>query len=324
MDLVATPKNPIPLGVSVGFLKGKGGVPLRFARWRSALKERHGTVCIFPGRSEFIEKYFEVVGELRRRGFAVAVLDWRGQGGSGRLLRNSLKGHVKSFNDYEDDVARFMNEVALPDCPPPYYALAHSMGGTVLLKAATMRGCWFSRMVLTAPMLEIVGLPMPSAAVSGATTGLSLCGLGRLAVPGGMKDYVANQTFEGNPLTGDHERFMRNLSVANAAPALAVGPPTIGWVRGALSAMAAVNSDRFPNRLRVPVLMLAAGDDRIVSSKATETFADRLKVGTQFLLRGSRHEILQERDLIREQFWAAFDAFVPGAVTSRLGEPIVA
>jgi lysophospholipase len=198
------------------------------------------------------------------------------------------------------------------------------MGGTVLLKAATMRGCWFSRMVLTAPMLEIVGLPMPPAAVSGATTGLSLCGLGRLAVPGGMKDYVANQTFEGNPLTGDHERFMRNLSVANAAPALAVGPPTIGWVRGALSAMAAVNSDRFPNRLRVPVLMLAAGDDRIVSSKATETFADRLKVGTQFLLRGSRHEILQERDLIREQFWAAFDAFVPGAVTSRLGEPIVA
>jgi lysophospholipase len=117
---------------------------------------------------------------------------------------------------------------------------------------------------------------------------------------------------------------MRNLSVANAAPALAVGPPTIGWVRGALSAMAAVNSDRFPDRLRVPVLMLAAGDDRIVSSKAIENFANRLKVGTQFLLRGSRHEILHERDLIREQFWAAFDAFVPGAVTSKLGEPIVA
>jgi lysophospholipase len=70
--------------------------------------------------------------------------------------------------------------------------------------------------------------------------------------------------------------------------------------------------------------MLAAGDDRIVSSKAIENFANRLKVGTQFLLRGSRHEILHERDLIREQFWAAFDAFVPGAVTSKLGEPIVA
>ena len=97
MDLVATPKNPIPLGVSVGYLKGKGNVRLRYARWPSALKERHGTVCIFPGRAEFIEKYFEVVGELRRRGFAVSVLDWRGQGGSGRLMRNSLKGHVQEL-----------------------------------------------------------------------------------------------------------------------------------------------------------------------------------------------------------------------------------
>src|SRR6188472_25201 len=176
MDLVATPKNPIPLGASTGFIEIRKGLRIRFASWQSVLKERRGTVCILPGRTEFIEKYFEVVGELRRRGFAVAVLDWRGQGGSGRLMRNSLKGHVRSFADYEDDVARFMNDVALPDCPPPYYALAHSMGATVLLKAATQRGCWFSRMVMTAPMLKIVGLPMPPAAVSGITTGLSLCG----------------------------------------------------------------------------------------------------------------------------------------------------
>jgi lysophospholipase len=324
MDLVATPKNPIPLSVSVGYLKGKGGVRLRYARWPSALKQRHGTVCIFAGRTEFIEKYFEVVGELRRRGFAVAVLDWRGQGGSGRLMRNSLKGHVKSFADYEDDVARFMNDVALPDCPPPYYALAHSMGATVLLQAATQKGCWFSRMVMTAPMLELVGLPIPAGAVSVLTTGLTFAGYGRLSVPGGMKDYRASQRFEGNPCTGDHERFLRNLSVVTAAPGLAVGPPTIRWVRSALAAMAAVKSDTFPDRLRVPVLMLAAGDDRIVSSKAIEDFADRLKVGAQLVLRGSRHEILQERDLIREQFWAAFDAFVPGAVTGKLGEPAVA
>jgi lysophospholipase len=179
-------------------------------------------------------------------------------------------------------------------------------------------------MVMTAPMLKIAQLPMAPRAMSVATTGLSLCGMGRFAVPGGMKEYLTNQRFEGNTLTGDHERFLRNLSVANAAPGLAVGPPTFGWVRSALAAMAAIESEKFPNRLRVPVLMLAAGDDRIVSSKVVEQFADRLKVGTQLLLRGSRHEILQERDLIREQFWAAFDAFVPGAVTSRLGEPVVA
>ena len=84
MDLVATPKNPIPLGVSGGYLEGKGSVRLRYARWPSALKERHGTVCIFPGRAELIEKYFEVVGELRLRGIgldeAVAELPRVGRG----------------------------------------------------------------------------------------------------------------------------------------------------------------------------------------------------------------------------------------------------
>jgi lysophospholipase len=317
MDLIATPKNPIPLGAATGYIEGKKGLRLRYARWPSALKERRGTVCIFPGRTEFIEKYFEVVGELRRRGFAVTVLDWRGQGGSSRLVGNSLKGHVRDFNDYEGDLARFMNEVVLPDCPPPFFALGHSMGATVLLKAATRKGCWFSRMVLTAPMLKIAQLPLPTWAVAKLTEGLTSCGFGRSVVPGGMKEYLASQSFEGNVLTSDRERFLRNQSVLAVAPKLAVGPPTFGWVSAALGAMAEIDNEGFPSRLRVPVLMLAAGDDRVVSSEAIEAFAMRLRAGAQIVLRGSRHEILQERDIIREQFWAAFDAFVPGATMSK-------
>jgi lysophospholipase len=317
MDLIATPKNPVPLGAMSGYIKGRRGASLRFARWPSSLRERRGTVCIFPGRSECIEKYFEVVGELRRRGFAVAVLDWRGQGGSSRLTRNPLKGHVRSFADYQDDLARFMTEVVLPDCPPPYFALAHSMGATVLFKSATMRGCWFARMVMTAPMLRIAELPVSPGVLSAFASTITLCGFGRVPVPGGMRDYLASQVFEDNLLTSDRERFLRNQSVLAAAPKLALGPPTIGWLRAALAAMADIASDSFPTRLRVPMLMFAASDDRIVSSLAIEELATRLKVGAQLVMRGARHEILQERDLIRQQFWAGFDAFVPGAALSK-------
>ena len=97
MDLIGTPKNPIPLGASTGFIEVRKGLRLRFASWQSVLRERRGTVCIFPGRAEFIEKYFEVVGELRRRGFAVAVLDWRGQGGSSRLTRQPAQRPRQRF-----------------------------------------------------------------------------------------------------------------------------------------------------------------------------------------------------------------------------------
>ncbi|HYH71301.1 MAG TPA: alpha/beta hydrolase, partial [Methyloceanibacter sp.] len=77
-----------------------------------------------------------------------------------------------------------------------------------------------------------------------------------------------------------------------------------------------ITSEQFPNRLRVPVLMFAAGDDAIVDPRAIEDLASYLKIGSQIVMRGSRHEILQERDAIRQQFWAAFDAFIPGATIS--------
>ena len=257
------------------------------------------------------------MGELRRRGFAVAVLDWRGQGGSSRLTRNPLKGHINDFAEYEEDLAYFMKAVVLPDCPAPYFALGHSMAAMVLFRAATRRGCWFTRMVMTAPMVRIEGLPMSHRMCGQLADGLTLLGFGKRLVPGDKTKYRHDPPFEGNPLTSDRERFARNQSVFEAAPELAIDAPTIGWLKAALDTIETVNSERFAPRIRVPVLMLVPGDDQIVSSKAVEGLAIRLRAGSQIVLRGSRHEIMQERDSIREQFWAAFDAFVHGVAMSK-------
>jgi lysophospholipase len=317
MDLIGTPKNPIPLGASTGYIEPRKGLRLRFASWQSVLRERRGTVCIFPGRGEFIEKYFEVVGELRRRGFAAAILDWRGQGGSTRLTRDPLKGHINDFAEYEDDLNHFMKSVVLPDCPAPYYALGHSMAAMVLFRASTKRGCWFTRMVMTSPMVRIATLPLSHKMCDRLTDGLTMLGFGKRAVPGDAIKHRQDPPFEGNRLTSDRERFLRNVSVLDAAPGLAVHSPTIGWLKAALDTIEIVDSEKFAPRIRVPVLMLVAGDDQIVSSKAVEALALRLRAGAQIVLRGSRHEILQERDGIREQFWAAFDAFVRDAALSK-------
>src|SRR5688572_6110332 len=157
MDLVSIPANPVPEGVVVGELKTPDGVSLRFARWDPP-PGRKGTVCLFPGRAEFIEKYFETVRDLRARGFAVATLDWRGQGLSERALSDPRKGHVGDFSEYEADLEVFMKEVVLPDCPPPLFALGHSMGGSVMLRVAQQGQRWFDRIVLSTPMIELAGL----------------------------------------------------------------------------------------------------------------------------------------------------------------------
>src|SRR6476469_10538635 len=110
MQLISIPANPVPQGATVGTLKTADGVMLRFARWEPP-PGRKGTVCVFQGRAEFIEKYFEVVRDLRARGFAVATLDWRGQGMSERALGNPRKGHVRNFGQYQIDLERFINEL---------------------------------------------------------------------------------------------------------------------------------------------------------------------------------------------------------------------
>ena len=101
-----------------------------------------------------------------------------------------------------------------------------------------------------------------------------------------------------------------------AAPHLAIGSPTIGWVAAACNSISIVNSPAFTESVKVPILIVAAANDEFVCSAAIERFASRLKNCAHIVIAGAKQEILQERDQFREQFWAAFDAFVPGSVSS--------
>ena len=312
MELVALAKNPAPSGATTGVFKSSGGVKLRFARWEPTRPPKRGTVCVFQGRGEFIEKYFEVVADLRRRGFAVATMDWRGQGGSERELLNPCKGYVRSFAQYDQDLAHFMKEIVLPDCQPPFIALAHSMGGHILLRNATLPGSWFSRMVLSAPMIAIAEarLGAPQAVSRVYAEVLGGIGLGSMYVRKGRDKPMELQPFDGNPLTSDRERYQRNRLVLEAAPPLGLGSPTVAWLRAALRSVARLTAPHYPFRVEVPLLLFAAGMDTIVSTQAIEEFALRLKVGTHVLIPQARHEILQETDELRQRFWAAFDAYL--------------
>lgn len=312
MELVSLAKNPVPSGATVGPFRGYDGAQLRFARWDATRMPRRGTVCLFGGRSEFIEKYFEVIADLRRRGFAVATMDWRGQGGSERMLPNPRKGHVRGFWEYDRDLVRFMKDIVLPDCPPPFIGLAHSMGGTILLRNATMPGLWFERIVLSAPMIKIheslLG-PRPLNALVYAELACTI-GMATAYVPGGTDDLETSRPFEGNVLTSDQERWQRTKAVLDIAPQLGLGAPTVSWLRGALRACRQLSDPDYPAKINVPLLMFAASEDTVVSTRAIETFASGAKVASCILMPGSRHEILQENDSVRTRFWAAFDAYL--------------
>ena len=311
MRLVSIPANPVPEDYICGTVRTSDGVDLRFARWAPP-PGRKGTVCVFTGRGEQIEKYFETVRDLRDRGFAVAMIDWRGQGGSARQLPEPRKGYVRRFSDYEIDVRSFMEQVVLPDCPPPYFALAHSMGGAVLLRVAHAGRRWFDRIVLSAPMIDLPG-HLTSFPVRALLHAMRLCGQGGRYIPGGNDQLTGVTDFIGNPLTSDPVRFARNVAILEEDPTLGLASPTVAWADTAFRAMHEFRAVNYPSGIRQPLLLIAAGDDAIVSTPAIEEFAYHLRSGSHLVIAGSKHEILQEQNRYRAQFWAAFDAFVPGS-----------
>lgn len=317
-NLISTARNPVPGGAITGTFLTQDGIEIRYARWRPATRRRRGTICLFSGRGEFIEKYFEVISDLRRRGFSVAIMDWRGQGGSQRLLLDPKKSHVVDFYDYQEDMRSFMREIVLPDCPAPFYALGHSMGAGILLHVAQLQNCWFDRMVLSGPMLEFTNLPLNYRLTEILVESLALMGFGDNYIPtGGHNTHkrvsVELGEFKGNLLTGDESRYMRNKDTLLGDQSLGLGAPTISWVHAAFKYMRIFSSLEFAEAIKVPLLIFSAGNDKVVSNQAIQEFATAARMSKLIVLPNSSHEIMQERDLLREQFWAAFDTFIPGS-----------
>lgn len=322
MDLFETPENPAPPDALVSVVRTRDGLRLRVARW--SRPSMRGTVLIAAGRSESIEHYFEVIASLLARRFAVVAFDWRGQGSSDRETRRRGRGHVSSFAAYHRDLQAVEDQILKPNAPRPWFAYGHSMGAAILLEQAHASTSPFERLVLSAPM---IGLPLRyKPGIRAVIRVLNLLGLGTAFIPGGSKRSLIERGFDGNLLTHDQRHFARVASIQRQNPKMTVGSPTVRWVASAFDLIERFADPRFSVETTVPILIVAAGADRIVDTAATERFAIRLKAGRCVTLPAARHQIFMERPDILAQFWAAFDAFIPGetAAATRPAEPVEA
>ena len=309
--LFETDANPIPHGIKAGLLETKGGKALRYAVLKTEVRPIRGTVVLLQGRNEFIEKYLETMTDLTARGFTVVTFDWRGQGGSYRLLKDRHRGYVRNFDDYSDDLNLILDQIALPDCPPPFYILGHSAGALVALSLMGKLTSRISRMVLCAPFMGLDGQRLSDDTIRRIASAFLWFGLGRIYASGGRK--LASRPFAGNPLTSDPARFMRNMEIPRLHPQIALGGPTVRWLWSSLETVRRINQPNFYNGSTVPVLIVAAGADRVTSTTVIERFVARTRNISLTTITGARHEILQETDFYREQLWSAFDAFSPGS-----------
>jgi len=286
------------------FFLERDGIQLRVLLARKPDIEPRGTIIISPGRTEFVEKYLEIIEDLLARRFAVLVIDHRGQGLSTRMLDEPLKSYVRRFQDYADDLGFIIDKLG-SHLPKPHIILAHSMGGCIALQSVISGTTKPSAVICSAPMLGLYDLQTPI--LRWTLTGLSMLGMSKNNIPFQGQQRGLPVAFKHNKLTSDIDRFTRWEAYFMNVPALRLAGPTLGWIKAALDSMRFVN--RNAAQVKTPTLIIAAGGDPIVDPSSNRDFAE--KSGADFkVIPGALHELFLEKDVYRDQFFDAVDSFL--------------
>jgi lysophospholipase len=314
------------------FFLAAGATRLRVARFEGG---GPGVCLLLNGQTEFIEKYFEVIDELRGRGFSVVTFDWRGQGGSDRLLPDRRKAHIDDFAEYDQDLDAVIREVMRPmvaSLPRARSAdgggtrstdqvrrtegeikpivIAHSMGGNILLRRLHDVQGEFAAAILSAPMVGIKPRGIPWWLVEKIADRLNRGGPSPDFIWGMAKRDQLKLPFVLQIVTSDAKRYARNQALLAADPELRLNGPTWGWLGAALHAIDLLKKPGYAETITTQALVIGAGRDRVCDTEAARAFATRMPNARYVEIAGAQHEILMERDPLRAVWWAAADAFL--------------
>lgn len=266
---------------------------------RSFLEARNKSLLfILPGRGESSLKYSEICYELRGHGFDIVVLDHRGQGFSERGDAPDGLGHVCDWNNYVNDVDEIVDHFKELKKYKRTIVLAHSMGGAISLAAKIKNPNFCDGMILSSPMLKVNTFNVPSFIARTALSGLTSTQL-RLAPVPFYRGQDALKVFGDNNLTSSRERFEFFLELRKKHPQIFVGAPTTQWVHEALKLNHFIWKKKAA--LDCGILIMQAGEERIVCNDTQDNFARHVGNCRLIKLKDSLHEILQERDDIRNR-----------------------
>lgn len=279
-----------PKGVEASWVTAADGTRLRMAVWPNGPK---GTVLMFPGRTEYVEKYGLVAQDLAAEGYGMVAFDWRGQGLADRPAHRRDMGHVVSFDEYRQDVAAFLKALAPLDLPKPWYMIGHSMGGCIGLRAL-YDGLEVDAAAFTGPMWGLQMAPLLRTLSPVIMKFAEPLGFGKIFAP--TTGPWEPLTFEDNTLTTDRDQFDYMSRQTDAHPELALGGPSLTWVKAAILETAELMQ---MDPLDLPTLAVVGTNERIVDIDAAKTRMASWPKGSYLSIEGGEHEVLMEAEALR-------------------------
>lgn len=267
---------------------------------------RRGALMFCNGRADFIEKYLEALCHWRDRGWSVTSFDWRGQGLSGRLAADAMFGHADSFDPWIADLAALVADWRREEAGP-HVIIGHSTGGNLVLRHLMERPGDADAAVLIAPLAGL-RVPLPGAMV--ACVARHHVGRGQGDVLAWGQTMTERNAARAAALTSDPDRYADEGWWWQQTPGLKLGGATWGWLAAAFESIGQIMRPGGAERVTTPVLLLAADQDRVVSTAAIRRLLARLPDARGRFFADAAHELLRERDAVRLPALAAIDAFL--------------
>ncbi len=300
-----------PADARFGAWTAPDGWQIRRMDWdRPRGAPKRGSLLFAGGRGDFIEKYLEAFAHWRERGWNVTAFDWRSQGGS---CGDAPPGRLESLDLLVGDCAALIADWRGED-EGPQVAVAHSMGGHVLLRTLAEKRPALDAAVLVAPMIAINSAPLPLFGASWLASAFSMFG---------GRDHPAwHQPAEAPPagsyrqsiLTGSAERYEDEAWWWKKQPGFNLGVPSWGWLDAAYRSSARLTPAALA-RVEVPVLLIGTERDRLVSPAAIRRAAGLIPKAELLMFDDAAHEILREADPIRLAAHERIDAFLDAHAT---------
>jgi lysophospholipase len=297
-------RRAFPSGAALSRWAAPDGWSYRRMDWPKRGKAR-GSLLFAGGRGDFIEKYLEACAWWHGQGWNVTSFDWRGQGDS---RGSDGKAGPDDLDLMVEDLAALIEQWRASS-PGTHVAVAHSMGGHLLLRTLAERGPEIDAAVLVAPMLMINSAPLPSAAAWGLSSFLSMFGMGSQPVWQQGRRPAPVGTSRQTILTASPERYEDELYWWKKHPGYNLGVPSWGWLDRAYRSCAALTPERLA-QVKLPVLLVGSERDRLVSPAAIRRASTLLPDAELLMFDDSGHEILREADPVRLAALERIDSFL--------------
>ncbi len=290
---------------------------LRFGTVAPKNSVPHAVVVGLPGLSEYGEKYFETAHTLLDKNLSFWVLDWQGHGLSHRHLKNPHKRHSDGFAEDVEDLHYFIMEYVKhsavhPDVGRiPLVMLAHSMGANIGLRYLRDHPEVFTCAALLAPLLGVKALSALPFWAARALVKAHCTVLGQQYVYGGgdWRESLRTQYAE-SPFSSDAGRDAVHNAWKAHNPNLQIGGVTFRWLHEAMNSCAVLRKDGFLESVETPCLVTRSGIEKFVDNREIMRATKRLPNCAFVDFPDARHEILMERDELRNRFFEAFESLI--------------